>query len=131
MCYRCSVCSVVTAPNEKLKRHTIYRPNKQIQKEYPVCNTCSGWLEQYPLSHVSKIRQNELRALPRVIKAVSVIREEAPVKPVKGKTKKQRKTASASGSGVNPQEIKKAPVVPAIVLLGGVIEPSPLNLKKK
>lgn len=46
MSYRCEVCSQLCRSGEPLRRHTVLRPNGQIERELPVCVSCARQLAE-------------------------------------------------------------------------------------
>lgn len=46
MSYRCEVCESLCRAGEPLRRHTIYRPDGQIEREMPVCARCGEELRK-------------------------------------------------------------------------------------
>jgi hypothetical protein len=42
--YRCKMCARVVGPGVAMLLHTVYRPNKSIAAQFPVCGACSAAL---------------------------------------------------------------------------------------
>ena len=40
MSYRCEICLEAVEPGKSMLRHTVYRANKQVAREIPVCPGC-------------------------------------------------------------------------------------------
>ncbi len=63
--YKCNVCGVVSRPGQSLLRHVILRPNKQIERELPVCGSCNDALDDgVPLPVLKKQRGQPIRLNP-------------------------------------------------------------------
>lgn len=43
--YRCELCREVSEPNQRKRKHYLYRPNKEIERELAVCVTCQRLLD--------------------------------------------------------------------------------------
>ncbi len=46
MCYRCEVCDGVVPHGLPMLRHVVHRPNKEIEREWRVCQPCKHMLDR-------------------------------------------------------------------------------------
>lgn len=61
MSYRCQLCTAKVRHGEPRKLHTIYRPNKQIERELAVCANCA-----HRLGRGSTVQDLNVKAVERV-----------------------------------------------------------------
>lgn len=43
--YKCKICASVSRPRETLKKHVVYRQDRSIEREVPVCGGCLHFLK--------------------------------------------------------------------------------------
>lgn len=65
MSYRCEICQAVVPAGTQLRRHTVYRRNGKIEREYPACAACLNAIGSgIPLSDLIYLHA---RSLPAVL----------------------------------------------------------------
>jgi hypothetical protein len=90
MSYRCSICGDAQPHGQKLKRWVVLRPNRQIEREIPVCADCHAGLKSgYSVEEVRRLVGADVIEIPTALahlpSTVNGTANAPPVKTLPGK----------------------------------------------